>query len=276
MNLPLTTKQYYIMHSKIFYLIQKYELINNIFDLNPKELIFIYNNYLFIDNNNNNLFIGDINNNLFTSKYVLSYNSKEILDSELKYLLSLNSIREYFKNRNCDENGSNIQKIMNGDKEIGELRILNINKPLRKINNNTYKIKPIHEMLNVRLNSNNKDIKYESHNVVDKENLNSFFQNGKYNKNSFNNKKEIPKKSYEKKYKTEININVNKLFEEINNLKSTLRNKDEEIQSLKDENNQLKKIIKEYELNNEEKNIKMKKLKKYTKKSNIAKRNSNS
>ena len=268
-NLPLIAQQYYIMHSKIFGLIQKYESINKKIDLKPKELIIFKNiNYLFIDYNDNNIFIVDINNNLFTSKYVLSYYSNEILDSELTYLFSLNSIREYFKNNNCNENGNIIQKIIYDEREIGELRILNVNKPYRKINNNVYKNNSINKRNNseLKLNTNTTgknnhrrilsyETQYDSKKDINKENLCFSVQNIKYNINSTKTNKEIQKiKNSEKTNKNEINNN--KEFEETKHLKSIIRKKDEEIQDLKDKNNELKKIIKEYELKDKEKNIK--------------------
>ena len=188
MNLPLTTKEYYIMHSKIFDLIQKYESINKIIDLNPKELNIKNNNYLFIDYYDNNIFIGDIKNNLFTSKYVLSYNPKINLQTELEYLLSLTSIREYFKISNCNENESNIQKIMDGDNKIGELRILNINEPdYRKINSYD-SINHINERNNFGLKS--------SKNPMEQNNYKKYFSNTeeiKYDLKEFGNEYKLKK-----------------------------------------------------------------------------------
>ena len=271
MNFPLETKQYYVMPSKIFGLIQKYESINNKIDLKSKDLIIKNNNYLFIDYYDNNIFIGDFINNLFNSKYVLSYYSHEILESELEYLKKLDySFREYFKDSGCNENESNIQKIKDDDGEVGELRILNIKEPNYRKINNTYKNKPINKRTNSELKPNtnisknnlhkkvlsfDQETKYDSKEDIDKENLCFSDKNIKYNINSPKTNKEIQKnKNYEETNKNEIKND--KSSEEIKTLKSTIAKKDEEIQDLKDEINRLKNKIKEYESSNKERNMK--------------------
>jgi len=270
-NSSLTTKQYYIMHPKIFGLIQKYESINNKIDLEPKKLIIKNNNYIFIDYYGNNIFIGDFNNNLFTFKYVLSYNSDEILESELEYLFELNySIREYIKNSHCNENESKVQKIMNNEEVIGELRILNINESNYRKINNIQKNKPINKRNNSEIKSNTIIVNKNNHRKIlsfdeetkddsiedtNKENLCFSDQNIKYNISSPKANKEIKKiKNYEKANKNEIKNN--KSSEEITTLNSTISKKNEEIENLKDKINELKNIIKENELSNKERNMK--------------------
>jgi len=284
-NSSLTTKQYYIMHPKIFGLIQKYESINHKIDLEPKELIIKNNNYIFIDYYGNNIFIGDFNNNLFTSKYVLSYNSDEILESELEYLFELNySIKEYIKNSHCNENESKVQKIMYDERVIGELRILNINESNYRKINNTQKNKPINKRnnssANIAIKSNNKknlsfnkEKKFDSKKDINKENLSSYPQNIKYNINNPKNNPDKNNKNYEKINKNEINND--KSSEEIKNLKSIITKKDEEIENLRDTINGLTNIIKEYELNNKEKNMKDEEIKKRFKEINDKERELN-
>ena len=98
------------------------------------------------------------------------------------------------------------------------------------------------------MNSNSIYIKYDSKKYINKEDLFNFFKNEKYNIKSLKNKKEVQKiKCYEKISKNKINNN--KTFEEIKNLKSIIKQKDVEMQGLKDENNELKNIIKKYKLN---------------------------
>ena len=251
-NFSLTTKQYYIMHPKIFGLIQKYESISHKIDLEPKELIIKNNNYLFIDYKDNNIFIGDFNNNLFTSKYVLSYNSDQILESELEYLLSLNSIREYIKNSHCNENESKVQKIIDDEEVIGELRILNI------IESNYRKINNIHRVksINIRNNSNlkpnknnrryfspNKEEKYESKEDINKYNkYNKYFSYQKDKKNEAHYHQLSPQNKNIKLNKAKNFGQIHQIQKDKSEIKKQKLNK--EIKVIKDKEDQYDKRVK--------------------------------
>ena len=72
---------------------------------------------------------------LFNAEYIFSYDSKDILEKEKDVIYS-NSIIEYIKLRNCNQNDSNIQKLRDSkSKKIGEFIILNNNSKTKNNNN---------------------------------------------------------------------------------------------------------------------------------------------
>ena len=123
---------------------------------------------------------------------------------------------------------------MDGDNEIGELRILNINEPdYRKINS--------YDSINHINKRNNFGLK-SSKNPMEQNNYKKYFSNTeeiKYDLKEFGNENKLKK-----------------TLEENKNLKSTIEKKNKEITDLKDEVNKLNNKIKEYELNNKVRNMK--------------------
>ena len=81
------------------------------------------------------IIIGKLDENLFIAKYILSYKTKEIFNSEKNYLVS-NPIEEYIKDFNCKTNNYQIQ-LLKGENniELGQLLIL-LNQKKNKDNKN--------------------------------------------------------------------------------------------------------------------------------------------
>ena len=111
----------YIIDSKIYELFKK--SLNKEINIKPKKL-FINNNIFLVEEQY--IYIGNIDKEiLFNIKYIICYNSLQILESEKKLLLNPNiPFEQYLNNRNCQINDSNTQILHskhNG--EIGKIKI---------------------------------------------------------------------------------------------------------------------------------------------------------
>jgi hypothetical protein len=111
----------YIIDSKIFDIIlkifQKEET-----DSIKKKKIYAKNNNVYIMYLKK-IIIGILNNELiFIPKYILSYDSTEIFESEKKILQS-ETIENYIKSLNCDIDNFNLQELKQYNKKLGQLMI---------------------------------------------------------------------------------------------------------------------------------------------------------
>ena len=118
---------------------QMKELIESILD---KREIDLPKNKIDVKNNNSYLIcgkkirIGNLNKYLcFREKYIFSYNTEELLESEKNSLFE-SSIENYINSINCNINKFDVQKIKRNNKTIGTLIILT-NKKL-SVNNNIH------------------------------------------------------------------------------------------------------------------------------------------
>ena len=110
----------YIIDFKIMKIIKNYIFEGKEFNINPKK-IFSRGNNIFL-NVKDNIIYGYLNNELiFNTKYILSYNSIDILKNEKKFLLE-KSFEDYLKFRNVEEKNSIKKNLKNENNEIiGEL-----------------------------------------------------------------------------------------------------------------------------------------------------------
>ena len=91
-NNDLFFKNSYIIPFKIINLINKNISQNKV----NQRKIFVKNKYLYFKEFNNIIF-GYLDKNLFIPKYILSYNTKELLDSDINEIRDSKSIKNYIK-----------------------------------------------------------------------------------------------------------------------------------------------------------------------------------
>ena len=197
----------------------------------PKIQIFEKNNNIYLIYLNKNIIeIGNINTQLlFIPKYILKFDSNEILNEEIKKLLSY-SFEDYLIIRDCSENDDEFQQLKKSMNEtIGLLIILDNKKMIRsnskenlnkniinkkdlkynrgKTTKNLNKIKNIENIKNLVSNKNNKKSN-DYNSLYMKQNINNNKINNNNNKNiSFQNN--IIDKRIKKNYFLE-NISSNK------------------------------------------------------------------
>ena len=225
-NPPILTKINIVYNDK-FHLIP-FNLMNlikeNTFNyksisIKPNMVFAKDNNIYIIDSYK--IILGNINDELlFISKYIFSYNSKDILEKEKDVIYST-SIKEYIQQKYCNLNDSNTQKLKNSkSKELGVFIILNNNYveindiPLiKKIayiktigNNNKYDIRNQISSKQAKYHSkfrNNKNYNISEEEIDEKE------------KN-----KEIHEKEYDKLNLKNINTNIKSLNDRLNKSKN--------------------------------------------------------
>ena len=139
-RISLINKNYYftncyIINFKIIDLIKKY-IYKNINLKFEKKNLFVKDNNIYIIYNNN-IIVGNLNKQfIFISKYILFYNSFDLLNYEKDFLLSF-PIENYISNRNCNINNFNGQILRTQNKEIGKfINLKNKNNQYKKIINN--------------------------------------------------------------------------------------------------------------------------------------------
>ena len=278
-----TLNIYGIMPNKYYsncYIItsQMMNIIKSIFNINeidfPKRKIIIMNDYIYLILSSKLLSVGNLNQNfIFELKYLISYSSVEIFESEKEHIFK-NSIEDYIKSNNCDLNNSELQHILRNNiiiaklvikrsKSIGnQLESINEKKTLYNKNVKLETIKSENDKINIPLNKIN-DIKNEKNdmlkdknekakkkeekikNKIKKENTNEKItpfpienKNKEYDELKKSNYDLINQKNEEKKIDlNDNNININKFSEE----KETKLNKELELK--KDLNKKNEKLI---------------------------------
>ena len=111
----------YIIDSKILDIILKIYQKEEIESIKKKK-IFIKNNNIYIMYLKK-IIIGILNNELiFIPKYILSYDTPDIFESEKKIILS-ETIEKYIKSVNCDIDNYNLQELKQYNNKLGQLII---------------------------------------------------------------------------------------------------------------------------------------------------------
>jgi len=146
----------YIITSKLMDIIKS--IFNNKEIDIPKQKIIFRDKYLYFVYPKK-IIIGDMDKNyIFNSKYLFSYSSTEIFESEKENLFNV-SIEEYIKSINCDLNNYELQSIMKDNKKLGKFIIIQKDKSIEN-QSNLSKI--------IDTENNNKDQKNSNINPSDK------------------------------------------------------------------------------------------------------------
>ena len=285
---------FFIIPYNIITMISKTFFNNNIvFNLND---VFSKNTYIFVINCNTiNVGIFKKGQLLFTSNFVFDYNNKNILDDEMKKLLS-SSIKNYIESRQCDTSIYNEIQIMKNEqlKNVGKLLILK-NKPNEQDNNQnnipSYANKFIKKSIiqsQKRCSSTGRELSnYNYDKFIQDENKKNrkasldgnYINNGKTEKNeninlkdgcdnnvgiNSKNKFNENKKDISNQNAIEANDeNINNLIKENYALKEKIQKREREIKVLKKEKDEIKKKYYNEKnnnqnlLNNKEKELKI-------------------
>ena len=125
-NNKLSFNNCYIIHSIIIDKINKYQLNNNKQVSNNIKKIFSKNSYI-VFNDNKNIIIGKILQNLlFIPKFIISYNSNEIFEAEIKILLNdFENLEDYLRHRKFNNNSNSQYLFSEENKQIAFLTIIN-------------------------------------------------------------------------------------------------------------------------------------------------------
>ena len=217
-NLPFNNC--YIIPSNIFALIIKNEFPNKIFSYFKKKLYVKDNRIYFID-----LFkiiIGCLHKDIFIPKYILSYNSSEILDSEKDIVFSY-KLEDYIKLRKCYINNNKTQKLISQEMKIGFLISLNNSNLINEINplnNSSIKNNNSQITSNNKEKKNNDKVVRKSINKYKNKNIIQFdINNSNEKKNNINYDKNIQIKNQSNNQIENVDNNINQTFN-----KSQLRN----------------------------------------------------
>ena len=127
-NNDLFFKNSYIIPFKIINLINKNISQNKV----NQRKIFVKNKYLYFKEFNN-IIIGNLDKNIFIPKYILSYNTKELLYSEKEIFDSI-LIEEYLQKRLCNNDEKEQKDLIDQNKKIIGKLIPLIGKKVHKIN----------------------------------------------------------------------------------------------------------------------------------------------
>ena len=107
----------YIIPTTIFYLINKCILQNKVLQHYRKKIYLKDKDIYFIDLYS--IIIGNLHKEYFIPKYILFYNTQNLLNTE-KEIFDSNEIEDYIKSRNCEINDDYIQNLIYEKKIIGK------------------------------------------------------------------------------------------------------------------------------------------------------------
>ena len=107
----------FIINSEIMKVINNYIIFNKKNNFQTKKLSVNFTE-LFLFDENNVVMYGSLNEQIFVIKYVILFKSSEILNSEKKLLLSLNSFNKYLIKRKAEINSLNKQQLFNEENQI--------------------------------------------------------------------------------------------------------------------------------------------------------------
>ena len=261
----------FIINSEIMYLISN--IFNEEMDIKVKKISYKYDNiyimYL------KKILVGNLNENLlFIPKYIISYNSSQIFDSQKQYIFSC-PIDEYINSLNCNIYSSKLQILKDeNDIELGKLIILSDNN-LKNLDSSSdfeyQKKKPSFstpKKNSIKMKTRNYENYSSEKNLIQstKNSSNEYVTNNdEYENANFNNKiknNEIINlnnklQKYEeiiKELKIEKNKNIEKSIEKekeylnkIDSLKKNLLEKEKELKIINNENEQIKEKLKSFE-----------------------------
>ena len=190
MNNNLSFNNCYIIPSIIFNLISENEFQNKIFSFYKKKIYVNNKDIYFIELNN--IIIGNLHQDIFIPKYILSFNTSIILESEKDVIYS-NKIEDYIKLRKCDININMNQDLIFDENKLGKLLILN-NAIIfgQKTDSNLFKTKNVQRIQNISKNKNEISIKIKNSNF--KKDISDFYRKDIYH--TKNN--ELPSEVYSK------------------------------------------------------------------------------
>ena len=176
----------YLIPYELMDSIKQYAFKNSITN-KPKEIFSSKENNIFIIDSFN-IILGNINENLiFFPEYIFSFDSKDILNEE-KEIIYYTPILEYIQQKNCDQNDSSIQELLDNEssKQLGKFITLSNNSKIEKnIFNSEISI-------NKRIYENKINNNYNKNNSVEKKKI---FKN-------YESKEEMPKRK--KRFHREI------------------------------------------------------------------------
>ncbi len=126
----------FIVNSEIIKIINNYIVFNKEIDFQNKKLAVKHRELVLFDENNVVMY-GSLTGLIFVIKYVILYQSSEILNSEKK-LLSSNSFYKYLSNRKAEINSFNKQQLINEENNIiGQLIFISNREDPKNIKNLT-------------------------------------------------------------------------------------------------------------------------------------------
>ena len=200
-------KNCYIINSQIMNMIKSI-FNNNEINIKSRRIIFMDNSvYILYDKK---VIIEKCNEILlFIPKYIIVYNSKELFESEKKYLLK-STIENYINEFNCDLNNPNLQILNDNKGNLGKLVILNEFQSNNKTDNRQ-KNKSLPKTtnsfnINKSINTANKTVNIRT----EQDNLNHSTDHFYYGKNNYlNGKKNSNENSFGNINNIEIKNNKN-------------------------------------------------------------------
>jgi len=272
-NPPIITKnskeyKCHLIPFSLMNLIKENTFNNKNISIKPN-MVFAKNNNIYIVDSYKIIF-GNINEELiFNSKYIFSYDSKDILEKEKDEIYST-SIKKYIQQRKCNLNDSNIQKLKeNNSKELGDFIILNNNNSKTKNNNYIEKSDSPLIKKNVHMKTIGNNNKYDIRNQISSKLArfhSKFLNNKNYNlsEEEIDEKeqnKDISEKEYDKLNLKNINNNIKNLNDRLNKNKTQQNIADEyDLEVQKNLNNEsfledLQEKINELDKDNKKKEI---------------------
>ena len=222
--------------------LQIMNIIKSIFNGNEINIksrkIFFSNNSIYLVYSKN-VIIGKLNETLlFIPKYIIEYDSNEILKSERNYLFK-NTIKKYINELKCDINNPNLQILKDNKGNIGQLIVLNEAQSSNKSDN---------QMKNKKIQKINSSSLFFKKNKFFIKNYNTITENNNMNQRAFNN-------SYEKNYfnKNEIRNLDNNPIKNVHNsqikiIKNGKSNKKNHFNKIKMDNQNI--MVNEEKINN--------------------------
>ena len=218
----------YIIPSNIFALIIRNEFPNKIFSYYKKKLYVKDNRIYYIDLLK--IIIGCLHKDIFIPKYILSYNSSEILDSEKDIVFSY-KLEDYIKLRKCYINNNKRQNLISQEMKIGLLITFNNSNLINEINPlNNSSIKNNNSQItsnNKEEKNNDKDVRKSINKYKNKNFIQFDINNSNEKKNNINYDKNIQIKNQSNNQYENVDNNINQTFNksQVRNLSSQQKKK---------------------------------------------------